>query len=274
VCSDIAIVESLVLHEFGDRKLLEFFEYDELGGQFDNWFAPTVSALAALCRTAGFARAEVSNVQEYGAAVTCHRKWSEPKVCDARLLAAIHAENFGINFRADRDEYVFCCVEGEPPSQPSVGEYGAHPTFSGKVDAGYWQVNFMLPPGLPAGWHPVRLGESNTVEIAVDVPLDVQDLRIESVSDGVNWERGRMSLASCYLSAWVRGLPRNADTHNVKAYVDGERQQVTYVGGDGQVNVRVSGAAAGPHEVTVACGGVSSPPAPVEYYFGDRLRNP
>ena len=71
----MAIVESFVLNEPGDRKLLEFFEYDEFGGQFDNWFGPTVDCLAAFCRTAGFARVELSNVQDYGAAVTCYRKW-------------------------------------------------------------------------------------------------------------------------------------------------------------------------------------------------------
>jgi hypothetical protein len=265
VCRDMAIVESLVLHEFGDRKLLEFFEHDELGGQFDNWFTPTVSALAALCRTAGFARAEVSNVQEYGAAVTCRRKWDSYKLCETKLLAAVHAENFGINFRADHDEYIFCCLEGEPPPQPRVAEFGAHPAFSGKVEGGYWQVNFMLPPGLPPGWHPVRLGQSNPVEIAVDVPLEVRELRIDSVFDGVNWDKGRMSLAGGFLSVWVQGLPRNADVHNVKAYVDGGRQQVTYVGSDGQVNLRVSGAGPGLHQIVIGCGGVLSPPAASEF---------
>jgi len=265
VCHDMAVVESFVIREPGERKMLEFFEYDELGGEFDNWFGPTVGALAALCRTAGFARVDVSNVQDYGAAVTCHRKWDDLKPCDGKLLAAVHAENFGVNFRADREEYVFCCVEGKAPPQPLIGEYGVHPAFAGKADAGYWQVNFMLPPGLPPGWHPVRLGQSNAVEIAVDVPLDVQELGILNVCDGVNWETGRMSLADGYLSAWVHGLTRNADVHNVKAHIDGERQQVTYVGADGQVNVRVSGGVAGPHELTIACGGVLSPAAPIEF---------
>src|SRR4051794_14178111 len=116
VCSvtrDMAIVESFVLHEPGDRKILEFFEHDELGGEFDCWFGPTVSALAALCRTAGFARVEVNNVQDYGAAVTCRRKWDQVPPNGAKLLAAVHAENFGINFRADRGEYVSCCLEGQ-----------------------------------------------------------------------------------------------------------------------------------------------------------------
>ena len=264
VCRDMAVIESFVLHEPGDRKLLEFFEYDELGGQFDNWFGPTVSALAALCRTAGFARVQVSNVQDYGAAVTCFRKWDEVERCGANLLAAVHAENFGINFRADRDEYVSCVVDGEPPSQPTVGEYGVLPGYSGQVDAGFWQVNFMLPPGLPPGWHPVRLGQSNAIDIAVDVPLEVDVLRIDSVCDAVDWAKGRVALANGFLSAWVQRLPKNADVHNVKAYVDGERQQVTYVGADGQVNVRVTGDI-GPHELRLGCGGVRTDAVSIEF---------
>jgi tRNA (mo5U34)-methyltransferase len=268
VCSvtrDMAIVESFVLNEPGPRKLLEFFEYDEFGGQFDNWFGPTVDCLTAFCRTAGFARVELNNVQDYGAAVTCYRKWDRIEPAGCKLLAAAHAENFGVNFRTDRDEYVACCVEGEPSRQPIVGEYGVSPIFTGKTDAGYWQVNFKLPPGLPPGWHPVRLGNSNAIEIAVDIAPDIDELRLESASDGVTWDRGRMSLRNTFLSAWVQGLPRNADVHNVKAYVAGERQQVTYVGPDGQINLRLSGVAPGEHAVRIECGGVASNPLAVEF---------
>ncbi len=264
VATGMAIVESFVLKDPGERKLLEFFEYDEFGGQFDNWFGPSVSCLTALCRTAGFARVELNNVQDYGAAVTCYRKWDRLAPTNCKLLAAVHAENFGLNFRADRDDYVACCVEGEPPAQPSVGEFGVHPIFSGRADAGYWQVNFKLPPGLPPGWHPVRLGDSAALEIAVDVPLEVRDLRIESVCDGVSWEKDRMSIANGYLSAWVGGLPRNADVHNVRAYLDGERRPVTFVGA-GQVNLRIANGTAGSHSLAIACGGVQTPPVAVEF---------
>jgi tRNA (mo5U34)-methyltransferase len=259
VCTDMAIVESFVLKDQTERNLLEFFEYDEFGGQFDNWFGPTPGCLTALCRTAGFARVELNNVQDYGAAVTCYRKWDALRPAgNCKLLAAVHAENFGVNFRSDRDDYVACCVEGEPPPQPTVGDFGVHPIFNGPSEAGYWQVNFKLPPGLPPGWHPVRVGASNAVEIAVDVPLEVAGLEIVSVCDGVTWEKSRVSLEGGHLSVWIKGLPRNADVRNVKAYVGGERQQVTYVGRDGQVNVRVAGVEAGMREVHVACGGVES----------------
>jgi hypothetical protein len=50
----------------------------------------------------------------------------------------------------------------------------------------------------------------------------------------------------------------------VKVYVGGIRQRVTYVGKDGQVNVKVAGLAPGRHEVRVECGGVNAGPAALE----------
>jgi tRNA (mo5U34)-methyltransferase len=268
VCSvtrDMAIVESFVLQEFGDRKLLEFFEYDECGGQFDNWFGPTPSCLTALCRTAGFARVELNNVQDYGAAVTCYRKWDPVQsAAGCKLIAAIHSDNHGINFRSSRDEYVTCNLDREPPPQPSVSGFGVHPIFSGRTHLGYWQVNFVLPPGLRPGWHPVRLGDSNALEIALDVPLEVESLEIDAAADSVSWDKGCVSLGRGFLSLWVKGLPRNADVHNVKARVAGERQPVTFVGPEGQVNLRLAGVQTGKNEVQLTCGGVASPPFTVE----------
>jgi tRNA (mo5U34)-methyltransferase len=74
VTTDIAYVESFVLQN-EDRPVMEFYETSELGGQSDNWVAPSPSCLAAFCRTAGFARVDVNGVHDYGAALTCHRRW-------------------------------------------------------------------------------------------------------------------------------------------------------------------------------------------------------
>jgi tRNA (mo5U34)-methyltransferase len=264
MCTDMAIVESYVLKDQTDRHLLEFYEYDEFGGQFDNWFAPTPKTLTALCRTAGFARVELNNVQEYGAAVTCYRKWDTAELsADYTLLTAAHAENLGVNFGSDRDDYITCAVDGEPPPHPTVGEFGVHPIFHARTESGYWQMNFKLPPGLRPGWHPVRVGGSNAIEIAVDMPLEVSAVEITGASDAITWERGRVS--SGYLSLWVKGLPRNADVRNVRAFLDGTRQRVTYVGADGQVNVRLASAEPGSRTVHITCGGVESPGFAVEF---------
>jgi len=266
VSTDMVIVESYALKDETDRNLLEFFEYDEFGGQFDNWFAPTPKAITALCRTAGFARVELNNVHEYGAVATCYRKWDgAPAATECKLLAAIHAENFGVNFQSGRDDYVACALDGQPDPRPTAGEFGAHPIFNGPTSHGYWQVNFRLPPGLRPGWHPVRVGGSNAVEIAVDVPLEASSLKIASACDGVTWEPGRVSLARGYLSLWVEGLPRNADIRNVRVSLDGARQRVTYVGHDGQVNVRLTGVEPGRRPVRVECARAESTLGEVEF---------
>src|ERR1700722_464511 len=53
----MAAVQTFVSPDTGSPAM-EFFEMTELGGQFDNWVAPNVACVLAMCRTAGFARAE------------------------------------------------------------------------------------------------------------------------------------------------------------------------------------------------------------------------
>ncbi len=97
VCSvtkDFAAVESFALTErflpginVEEHALLQFFERDGFGGQFDNWFAATPQSLLSMCRTAGFARAELIEVHEYGAAVGCYRHWNVGQVSRPVLRA-------------------------------------------------------------------------------------------------------------------------------------------------------------------------------------------
>src|SRR5215469_9058510 len=141
VAKDLVAVESFVLKDrhrpgFGieSHPLMEFYEIDEFGGQFDNWVAPTVPCLLAFCRSAGFARVKLNNLHEYGAAVSCYRKWTPPGLANAesiKLVAAFHSDNHGLNFQAgSSDEYLGCWVvaEGVIPTretvQPEVGGYG------------------------------------------------------------------------------------------------------------------------------------------------------
>lgn len=263
VAKDLVAVESFVLrdrHAHGlsveDRPLMEFFENDEFGGEFDNWVAPTVPCLMSFCRTAGFVRVELNNVHEYGAAVTCHRTWlsSAPRNQLLDLRSAFHT-NGGINFESDSSEEYVCCLVSAPGIEltrdsvrAEVSSFAADPVHVGAVEGGS-QVTFKLPPGLASGWHPVKLiteaAESNAVEIAVDLPLAAETIKIESVCDGVNWKASEVSLANGFLSLWVRGLPRHADRNNVKLKIAGRRQIVTYIGpsntdGVSQINAGVS----------------------------------
>jgi len=266
VSKDMVAVESFVLKErqrpgisVEEYCLMEFYENDEFGGEFDNWVAPTVPCLLALCRTAGFARVELNSVHEYGAAVTCYRTWErhvEPVTTNPgiQLIAAVHPDNFGINFRSSSsDDYVACRIvaEGveltEQTVRPEVSGFGSRPVFVGMVQD-CWQVNFRLPPGLLPGWRQVRLvtpeGASNTFDIAVDIPLTTDRLEITGVADGVSWAPKHLS-HNGFVSIWVRGLPRNADHSNVRVYIGGRRQITTFVGpthtdGISQINANVN----------------------------------
>jgi len=285
VCSvtrEMAAVESFVLGEQQgqaarqeEQNLLQFFEDDDFGGQADNWFAPTPACLMALCRAAGFARVELTNRHNYGAAVTCYRKWHPSAAAGVgHLLAAVNADDFGINFRSDADQYVACSVRGIALSRDSVypeaGGYGVRPVAVCPLAGGTYLVNFKLPPGLTAGWHDVRLGAGgNAIPIAVDVEGVAEHLEIKGACDGVSWQPSRVSLANGFLSLWVEGLPENCDIANVKVDVGAQRQPVTFVGapdaaGVRQVNARVERCAPGGQEVIVSFGTVRSAPIAVE----------
>jgi tRNA (mo5U34)-methyltransferase len=288
VAKDLVAVESFVLkdrHRPGlgveSHPLMEFYENEEFGGEFDNWVAPTVPCLMAFCRSAGFVRVELENVHDYGAAVTCRRTWAPSKRPERRLelVGAFHTDNGGINFESrSPDDYVGCRVAlggadlTVDSVQPEVSGYASAPVFSGVVE-GCWQVNFKLPPGLSSGWHQVRLrtpeAESNPVEIAVDVPPVAESLEIRSVCDGVDWQPSRVSLRNGFLSMWVHGLPRNADRNNVKVSIAGRRQVTTFVGSPGadgatQVNIRVRpNTPAGRQRIEVEFGAVYAQPTDV-----------
>jgi tRNA (mo5U34)-methyltransferase len=295
VCSvtkEMAAVESFILtSQHGllpaqeSDNLSRFFEDDDFGGQVDNWFAPTAACLLALCRTAGFARAELSNRHQYGAALTCFRSWgSSPGASVAaapELLAAVCPDNYGVNFRSTKDEYVTCRISapGAELSRdtvfPEVGGYGVRPVFVGDVEDTGCLVHFRLPPGLPPGWHEVRLRTagsrpSNALRVAVDIDSAPDHLDIKGACDGVSWQPSRVSLANGFLSLWVEGLPENADIANVKVEIEQRRQFVNFVGGPNdrgvrQVNVRVGRCGLGVRDVVVSFGSVFSQAASVDF---------
>src|SRR5471030_29416 len=80
---DTAYVESFVCDSHlaeperaANGSYMEFYEADQLGGQIDNWVGPTTNCLMALCRSSGFATAELKHVLDRRAGVVCRRRWS------------------------------------------------------------------------------------------------------------------------------------------------------------------------------------------------------
>jgi tRNA (mo5U34)-methyltransferase len=229
---DMAVLDSFVLQEKDaegvalDRPVLEFFENDEFGGQTDNWVAPNLPCLLAMCRTAGFARVQLEGVGYFGAAVTCYRKWESASGIAAELEVAMHHTNFGINFDSSKDEYITCRFRSARENLkiadllPTVGPYGVIPIRLVDCGEGSWECGFKLPPGLAAGWHDVRLG-ANALRIAVDVPLLSGRLKAQGLSDGVTWAERQLDRSrGNSISAWLTGLPENADRANLRAWID------------------------------------------------------
>ncbi len=58
--NEVAVVETEAIELIGypEQELLLFLPGDEIGGDFTNWYVPTLPALHAMCRAAGFRRVE------------------------------------------------------------------------------------------------------------------------------------------------------------------------------------------------------------------------
>jgi tRNA (mo5U34)-methyltransferase len=292
VCSvtrEMAAVDSFVLRKEFDpeaQPVLEFYETDEMEGQTDNWVAPNLACLMAMCRTAGFARAEFRNVLPYSACVACYRRWEpeNPHGPRTELTTATNNANNGINFDNRRDEYLTCGFKSEQTGltvkdvQPSVGGYGVRPISVTNLGGDLWQANFKLPPGFAPGWHEVGMavqgGPAHTAaRIAVDVPVPSCSPRIEGVRDGTTWASNSLDLLSGRrLALWCSGLPENADRNNLRVFLSQIRCPVEFVAPPSesmQVNVCVpENIAAGECELTLSIGDSFAKPVRVRVVSG------
>lgn len=288
VCSmttDTAIVESFVTdgdtwrEHVGEVPSMEFYETDELGNQLDNWIGPSVSCLLALCRAAGFARVELLYAGGFQGGAVCYRKWepvTDPRQPAPELVSVANTRTMGINFATRKEEYISCWFRTPQDNLTreqlrfEVGGFGVPALYIRREPDGKWLGNFRLPPGLRAGWNDVRLrlGDSDfgqTRQIAVDMPLQVEEVVLMGACDGKNFKVNTVTVGECgWISSWVRGLPENCDRDNVRVMLGATRLVVDYVGeqdaeGNRQVNAIIAGSIAkGDHLLRIECGGVSS----------------
>lgn len=171
---DTAFVESFVTDDGTGPCALEFYETDELGGQIDNWFGPSVKCLQAMCRSAGFARAELAYVSpDRRAGVTCRRRWPEPSSAPAEpapfLYSAVNNRTNEIYFHPGKDEYVCAYFRSEIPGLTrervlaEIDGCGVPVLAVANLRPGEWQGNMKLPPGLCPGPHRVRLRTADSL---------------------------------------------------------------------------------------------------------------
>ncbi|HEY1205373.1 MAG: DUF1698 domain-containing protein [Bryobacteraceae bacterium] len=289
--SGVALVDSFVTD--GDTwrshpdqiPSLEFYETIELGDLLDNWFGPTVACLLAMCRAAGFARVDLLHAGGNHAVAACYRHW-EPPPAGAKpapeLLAVCNNRGFGINLHGRRDEYLCCWFHSDATAirredlRLEVGGFGSPALFVRREEGKRWQANFLAPPGLAAGWNPVRLRLAdtefgNTLRLAVAMPIWVSELRVERLCDGITWEYNRVAMAGGgFVSGWVSGLPENCDRVNTCVFLGETPLEVDWVGPpDGQGQVQINAIVPrdfprGEHLFRVECAGVSSAPVPLK----------
>lgn len=181
--TDLALVESFVIASENRQipAVLEFYERGELGGQVDNWFGPTTECLLGMCRSAGFAQAELRDLSNQRASVLCRRRGPEPDASPSeaapQLHSAVNNRTFVSTFHPHKDEYLCCFFKSRAraitPESVSVevDGFGTHALVVARTEGG-WQANCIRPPGLAPGRHEVRIRTrysnwSNAVEFSM-----------------------------------------------------------------------------------------------------------
>ena len=173
VTRDFAIIESHIVDKLqaSNDPLMEFYEFDELGGQYDNWWGPNVECLAQMARSAGFARIEKLRVEATRATLKAHRRWHD---YPAEVAPTLHfrdlfnAVTIQQRFpRKGRHAFLAMLVEGLPADarrwdvRVEIGGFGIHPVYVGPsgdpAKAGLTQINAPMPPGLALGPAQVRV---------------------------------------------------------------------------------------------------------------------
>jgi tRNA (mo5U34)-methyltransferase len=164
---DVAIVESHVVDNLFDTKqpIMEFYEEDELGGQFDNWWGPNIECLRRMLRAAGFAWTEVLRMEPARAVVKAHRRWQAASRAGSAQIEIVDVVNAISLDRqiptTGRHAFLDISVTGALPAatrddvRVTVGGFGVRPIFVGRsldpTRAGVLQVNAPVPPGLDPG---------------------------------------------------------------------------------------------------------------------------
>jgi len=290
---DIAIVDSFVTDgsTWQDNPeeipTMEFYELEELGNQFGNWFGPSVACLVAMCRAAGFVRVELLFAAAHHAVAACYRNWepipSNASAAPPELFAVVNSRTYGVNFWTRKsEEYITCLFRTTRPSVTpadlclEVDGLGVPALLVNREPNGAWNASFRLPSGISKGWHMVRLRFPDSqfapeFRIVVDVLPVAEHITLDAVCDGITWARGEVNLANQgVISCWADGLPENADLFNVRGFLGDTRLETAYVGpaddrGFRQVNLTVPGdVLVEEHPFRIECAGVSSEPRTVK----------
>lgn len=184
---DFAVIETHAVDNVFDttQPVMEFYEVDALGGQYDNWWGPNAECVVQMARAAGFVRTEVLRREPTRVCIKAFRRWEPQPLEETPSLRVRRVTNACTNEarypRRGRHAYIALMVEGLPADarredlRLDIGGYGAQSVFFGPSrdprDGGAQQVTAPIPPGLAAGEVSVRLScraqraEAMTIEL-------------------------------------------------------------------------------------------------------------
>ncbi len=191
---DFAVIETHAVDNIFDtpRPVMEFYEVDQLGGQYDNWWGPNSECVMQMARAAGFVRTEALRIDPTRAVVKAYRRWLPWEGLEAmpslRIRRVINACTDDVRFpRSGRHAYLALMIEGLPANaqrdklQFDIGGFGSFAVYLGASkfaeDSGTLQVSVPIPPGLPVGKTTVKMRYEN---------LRAADLEIE-LCEGSEW---------------------------------------------------------------------------------------
>ncbi len=166
--NDFAVIETHAVDNLYDvaRPVMEFYEVDQLGGQYDNWWGPNSECVMQMARAAGFVRTEALRLDPTRAVVKAYRRWlpwenleATPSLCIRRVInACTDDDRFP---RRGRHAYLALMVEGlaadalRESLQFEIGGFGSSAVYLGPSkfaeDTGALQVTVPIPLGLRVG---------------------------------------------------------------------------------------------------------------------------
>jgi tRNA (mo5U34)-methyltransferase len=188
VTRELAVIETHIIDNVlpTERPVMEFYEFDELGGQYDNWWGPNIECLAQMTRSAGFVRVEILRREPTRATIKAYRQWNDkPSLVSSslHLRDVLNAVTIDRRYpRSGRHAFLMLLVDGFPALtrrwevKVDVGGFGANPIYVGPSgdpkNAGLTQINLPVPPGLATGrtnvcvWFEGELSNDFDVELS------------------------------------------------------------------------------------------------------------
>src|SRR5262249_19529205 len=166
--------------------IMEFYEMDELGGQYDNWWGPNTECMVRMLRAAGFVNNTIVLRETARTAIKSSRHFenlpegSSPSI---DVLDVVNAVTFGRQLqRQGRHAFLASFANGLPETisreeiKIVAGGYGTLPCYVGPVGNPdeikcQFQINAPLPRGLDLGKTEVQIfcrgASSNSAMIEV-----------------------------------------------------------------------------------------------------------